>query len=81
MALNPVAARREPSGEVRDYPAEPDGLRRSATVNSIGLSAIRTCDFNSSEVKWRSCAETRKRFKFEYASTNALGQISNECCD
>ncbi len=41
MALSPVAERREPFGEVREYPAEPDGLRRSATVNLIGLSAIR----------------------------------------
>lgn len=40
MALDPVAERRKPSGKVREYPAEPDGLRRSATVDSIGLGAI-----------------------------------------
>jgi len=41
MALNLVTERREPSGEVRESPTTPDGLRRSATNKSVGLSAIR----------------------------------------
>ncbi len=40
MPLNLLAERREPSGEVRETSAKPDGLRRSATMTSLKSVAL-----------------------------------------